>query len=68
VQVELRTCGTRRNIDGILINITTSVNYVVQTRGPSQTSISHCRQLQAGIEKEEMHNDDEGKFEGIECL
>jgi hypothetical protein len=52
---------------GILINITTSANYVVQTRGPSQTSISHSRQLHTGIEKEEMHNDDEDKFEGIEC-
>jgi len=52
---------------GILINITTSANYVVQTRGPSQTSISHSRHLHTGIEKEEMHNDDEDKFEGIEC-
>jgi hypothetical protein len=52
----------------MLINITTSVNYIVQTRGLSQTSISHSRQLHTGIEKEEMHNDDEDKFEGIECL
>jgi hypothetical protein len=40
----------------------------VQIRGPSQTSISHFRQLHTGIEKEEMHNDDEDKFEGIEYL
>jgi len=40
----------------------------MQTRGLSQTSISHSRHLHIGIEKEEMHNDDEDKFEGIECL
>jgi len=37
----------------------------MQTRGLSQTSISHSRYI--GID-EEMHNDDEDEFEGIECL